>query len=262
MKRLDGWSLAVTIVGCAVLAFLLLPNLIVIPIAFGNRNAIVFPPVDFGLAMFHALISEPGWLVATWLSFRIACFTAAISVLLAVPAAYGIARGRFAGKRLLTLILLSPMMVPAVVVALGLYLYYANIGLTFGFARLVIAHVLVTLPFVLITSLGGLQQIDPTIETAAKVMGAGRITVLRRVTLPLIAPSITAGVLFAFLISFDEVVLSWFVAQPDSTTLPVRMFASIQYDVSSVLAAISFILTVISTAFCIGVASLQRQETQ
>jgi putative spermidine/putrescine transport system permease protein len=91
-------------------------------------------------------------------------------------------------------------------------------------------------------------------------MGAGRLTVLRRVTLPLIRPSVAASGLFAFLLSFDEVVISWFIAQPDSTTLPVKMFASIQFDVSAVLAAIATMLTTFSTLVCIAVTLLRRTE--
>jgi putative spermidine/putrescine transport system permease protein len=195
------------------------------------------------------------------LSFRIACWTSLLAISTGVPAAYGLARGRFPGKRLLTLLLLSPMMAPAVVTALGLYLYYNRIGLQAGEPRLILAHAVVTLPFVVVTALGGLQQTDPVVETAATIMGASRLTVLRRVTLPLIAPSIVAGALFAFLLSFDEVVISWFVAQPNSTTLPVKMFSSIQYDVSAVLAAISTMLTALSTLVCVAVAMLQRPET-
>jgi putative spermidine/putrescine transport system permease protein len=102
--------------------------------------------------------------------------------------------------------------------------------------------------------------VDPAIEVAATIAGASRLTVLRRVTLPLIAPSIFAGGLFAFLLSFDEVVLSWFIAQPGAVTLPVKMFSSIQYDVSAILAAISTMLTVLSTIICVAVAMMQRTE--
>jgi putative spermidine/putrescine transport system permease protein len=124
--------------------------------------------------------------------------------------------------------------------------------------RLVAAHGIVTLPFVIMTVSAGLRHIDPVLERAATVMGASRITVLRRVTLPLLTPSIVSGGLFAFLISFDEVVISWFVARPGDTTLPVRMFSSIQFDVSPVLAAISTMLTALSVVICVAVAAVQK----
>ena len=114
-------------------------------------------------------------------------------------------------------------MVPTVVIALALYVYYARIGLHDGDLRLVLGHVVVTLPFVIVTASAGLRQVDPALETAATIMGASRFTVFRRVTLPLIRSSIIAGGLFAFLISFDEVVIAWFVSQPATITLPVEI---------------------------------------
>jgi putative spermidine/putrescine transport system permease protein len=254
------WRFIVPIAAWGVLIFLLLPSLVVLPIAFGNRSAIVFPPTAFGLEMFRRFFTEPGWIAATWMSVRVACWATLLALSIGVPAAYGIARGRFAGKRLLTLLLLAPILVPGVVTALGLYIYFSHIGLRNGELRLVLGHTVVTMPFVIVTALAALRQVDPAIETAATIMGAGRLTVLRRVTLPLIRPSIAASGLFAFLLSFDEVVISWFIAQPDSTTLPVKMFASIQFDVSAVLAAIATMLTAFSTAVCIAVTQLRRTE--
>ena len=160
---------------------------------------------------------------------------------------------------LLAVFLLSPIMVPHVAVALALYIYFAEIGLRHGELRLALAHGIATLPFVVVTASAGLRQIDPALERAATVMGAGRFTVLRRVTLPLLAPSLVASGLFAFLISFDEVVISWFVARAGDTTLPVKMFASIQFEVSPVLAAISTMLTALSVVVCVAVASVQKE---
>lgn len=144
--------------------------------------------------------------------------------------------------------------------ALSLYLYFAALGIAGGEVRLILAHSLVTIPFVVITALNGLKQVDPALEQAATIVGAGRLTVLRRVTLPLIRLSIVAGGRFAFLLSFDEVVISWFVAQPDAATLSVRMFTSIQSDVSAILAAILTMLTLILTLMCLAVASIQPIE--
>jgi putative spermidine/putrescine transport system permease protein len=148
--------------------------------------------------------------------------TTALSLAVGVPAAYALARGRFPGKRLLALFLLSPIMVPGVVIALALYIYFARIGLRDGDVRLVLGHIVATLPFVIVTASAGLRQVDPALETAATIMGASRFTIFRKVTLPLIRSLMLAGGLFAFLISFDEVVISWFVARADTTTHPSR----------------------------------------
>jgi putative spermidine/putrescine transport system permease protein len=246
-------------VAWAILLFLLLPSLIIAPIAFGNVNEIVFPPRQFGFVLFQRFFSEHGWLSATLVSLRVACLTTMLSLAAGVPAAYAIARGDFPGRKLLAIFLLSPIMVPGVVIALGLYLYFSRLGLKDGDIRLVLAHTVATLPFVIVTSAAGLRQVDPALETAATVMGASRSRIFLEIVLPLISSSIAAGGLFAFLISFDEVVISWFVARADTITLPVKMFSSIQWEVSAILAAISTMLTVLSASVCLAVAAIRRE---
>jgi putative spermidine/putrescine transport system permease protein len=118
----------------------------------------------------------------------------------------------------------------------------------------------VTLPFVLVTAMAGLRSVDPNLETAAMVMGAGRLTVLRRITLPLLTPAIVTGGLFAFLISFDEVVISYYVTNVRTQTLPVKMYSTIHWEISPVLAAISTLLTVLSLAVCLAGALLQKER--
>ncbi|MBG9387994.1 ABC transporter permease [Caenimonas aquaedulcis] len=249
--------MAVNGVAVAFLGFLVLPSLIVVVISFGDSNQIVFPPKGFSFNLFRRLLAEEGWISSAWLSFRVALAASALALVLGVPAAYALSRGRFPGRRWLALFLLSPIMVPHVVIALALYVYFVELGLSNGMLRLVLAHGVATVPFVIVTANAGLRQIDPSLERVARVMGAGRFTVLRKVTLPLLKPAMVAGGLFAFLISFDEVVISLFVARAGYTTLPVKMFSSIQFEVSPVLAAISTMLTALSVAVCILAARLQ-----
>jgi len=258
-QRLSGWRVALGFVVALILLFLLLPSLITIAISFGNSNQIVFPPRGFSFNLFRRFFAEEGWVSSTWLSIRVATLSTFLVLMLGVPAAYALTRGRFPGRRLLALFLLSPMLVPHVAIALALYVYFTEIGLSQGELRLVAAHSIATLPFVIVTAGAGLRHIDPALERAATVMGASRLTVLRRVTLPLLTPSIITSGLFAFLISFDEVVISWFVARPEYTTLPVKMFSSIQFEVSPVLAAISTMLTALSVVICVGVAAVQKE---
>jgi putative spermidine/putrescine transport system permease protein len=257
-ERLSLWRIALNIAVTIVFLFLLLPSVITAVIAFGDSNEIIFPPSNYSLNLFRRFFTEEGWLASTWLSLRIAVLTTFLSLLLGVPAAYALTRGSFAGRRILALFLLSPIMVPHIAIALGLYIYFIRIGLSHGGLRLVFAHLTATIPFVIVTASAGLKQIDPALERAATVMGASRLTVLRRVTLPLLMPSIVASGLFAFLISFDEVVISWFVARAGDTTLPVKMFSSIQFEVSPVLAAIATMLTALSIIICVAVAALQK----
>lgn len=260
MEGISPWRRLVGVVAGAVLLFLLLPSLVTTLIAFGESNQIVFPPTGFSMVLFRRFFAEEGWVSSTILSFRVAIWSTLIAIAFGVPAAFALTRGRFFGRRILAIFLLSPIMIPHVVIALALYVYFSRIGLTNGELRLVLAHSIATLPFVIVTAGAGLRHIDPAIERAATVMGASKLTVLRRVTIPLLAPTLVGSALFAFLISFDEVTISLFVARAGDTTLPVKMFASIQFEVSPVLAAISTMLTGLSIVMCLIVASVQRDK--
>ncbi len=240
--------------------FLILPSLFVIPISFGATNEMIFPPTSFSLAQYRKYFFESNWMAATALSFRVALGTMALSLLIGVPAAYGLVRGEFPGKRALTLFLLSPVLIPTIVVALGLYLYFAAIRLGGIELPLILGHTLIATPFVVVTAMAGMRHIDPNLEAAGLVMGANRLLVFRKITLPLLRPAILAGGLFSFLISFDEVVIAYFVGKAGSATLPVKMYGSIQWEISPVIAAISALLTLLSLVVCLSVAAAQKEE--
>ena len=253
-------SFAATAAAWAGYAFLIAPSLIVIPLSFGDRNELVFPPSRLTLFQYNKYFLESNWMAATWMSFRVALATAALSLLIGIPASYGLVRGEFPGKRIATLFLLSPVLVPVIVVALGLYLYFAAIGLLGGELALVLGHTLVATPFVIVTAMAGMRHVDANLEAAGTIMGAGRLLVFRRITLPLLRPAIVASALFAFLISFDEVVIAYFISRAGFATLPVKMFGSIQWEISPVIAAVSTLLTVLSLVVCLLAAAAQRDE--
>ncbi|MCF3593059.1 ABC transporter permease [Rhodobacteraceae bacterium LMO-12] len=214
-----------------------------------------FPPSSLSLEQYRAYFTESNWWSSTVLSFWIAIASTTLAILIGVPAAYSLVRSEFRGKRLLTLFLLSPIMAPIVVVALGLYLYFATIGVHGPAIPIVLGHVLIAFPFVIVTCMAGMQNVDRNLEIASQIMGAGPFTVFRKVTLPLLRPTIIASALFAFVISFDELVISYFVGKAGFSTLPVKMFGSIQWDISPVIAAISTLLTVFSLIVCLIAAS-------
>lgn len=261
-ERVSLWRRVNALVAISIMIFLLLPSLIVVPMSFGDSEQIIFPPKGFSLLLFQKYLDEPGWISATILSLRVAIWTTLLSVGLGVPAAYALVRGRFPGRRVLALFLLSPIMVPSVVLALALYVYFYRISMSQGELRLVIAHCVATLPFIVVTAAAGIQNIDANIERAATIMGASLLYMFRTVTLPLLVPSIVAGALFAFLISFDEIIISLFVAKAGDTTLPVKMFSSLVFEVSPVLAAISSMLTFLSAIICILIALVQKGENR
>lgn len=249
-----------TIIAWAGYVFLIAPTFIIVPISFGSGTELRFPPSSFSLEQYRVYFTESNWWDSTVLSFWIALASMSASVLIGVPAAYALVRAEFRGKNLLTLFLLSPMMAPVVVVALGLYLYFAAIGVQGPVIPVIVGHVLISCPFVIVTCIAGMQQIDRNLETAARIMGAGPLTVFRAVTFPLLLPTIIAGALFAFLISFDELVISYFVGKSGFSTLPVKMFSSIQWDISPVIAAIATLLTVVSLIVCIVAATASRDR--
>lgn len=238
--------------------FLIAPTFIIIPISFGSGTELRFPPASYSIEQYRIYFTESNWWDSTVLSFWIALASMFFAIMIGVPAAYSLVRANFPGKTLLMLFLISPMMAPIVVIALGLYLYFAAIGVQGPVIPVILGHVLVACPFVIVTCMAGMQQIDRNLEIAARIMGAGPITVFRAVTMPLLLPTIIASALFAFLISFDELVIAYFVGKSGFSTLPVKMFASIQWDISPVLAAIATMLTIVSLIVCAVAASATR----
>jgi putative spermidine/putrescine transport system permease protein len=245
---LETWGLGA--LAWLVYGFLLMPIVVVIPMSFGTQYAFEFPPRALSLYLYGRLFRDPSWMSAVWLSVRVAGLATLLSLGLGVPAAYSLVRGRYPGRRVITLFLLSPILIPVIVIAFAMYLYFARLHLIGSFAGLVLAHTVYTLPFVLVTCLAGMRHVDIHLESAASVMGAGRLTIFRRITLPLLRPAMVVGGLFAFLMSFDEVVIAFFVVQTTSMTVPVKMYGSMQHDTSPILAAVASVLTFVSMGVC------------
>lgn len=238
------------VIAFAVYAFILVPTLIVIPISFGGSGEMTFPPRVWSLELYAQLFSSSSWVGPILQSIKVAACTMVVSIMIGVPASYGLVRFDFPGKRLVMLLLMSPILVPVIVISLGLYLYLSRLHLVGTTAGLVVSHVAYVTPFMMMTVMAGVKKLDPALEFATTIMGAKRRTVFFKVVLPQLRPSIFAGALFAFLVSFDEVVIAWFLTSPTTTTLPVKMYSSIQWDISPVIAAVSALLTVLSLVFC------------
>jgi putative spermidine/putrescine transport system permease protein len=238
-------------IAALVYGFLVLPSLIVIPISFGGHSGIHFPPDTLSFDLYRDFFTTATWRTPLVQSVKVALITTIVVLAVAVPAAYALVRYEFKGKRLVQMLIMSPVFVPVIVTALGLYLYFSRLGLAGTTAGLVLGHAVYVAPFVIVTLAAGVKQLDPALEFAATMMGASRTTLFTRVVLPQLAPSILAGALFAFLISFDEVVIAWFLSSASTVTLPVRMYSSIQWDLSPVIAAISVLLTALSFVVCL-----------
>lgn len=245
------------VIAFLVYAFILVPTLIVIPISFGGSGELSFPPRVWTLDLYQQLFTSSSWVGTIMQSLRVAAITTVVAALIGVPASYGMVRFEFPGKRLVMLLLMSPILVPVIVISLGLYLYLSRLHLVGTTAALVVSHVAYVTPFMMMTVMAGVKKLDPALEFSTTIMGAKRMTVFLKVVLPQLRPSIFAGALFAFLVSFDEVVIAWYLTSPTTTTLPVKMYSSIQWDISPVIAAVSALLTVLSLVFCSVSAMLQ-----
>lgn len=230
--------------------FLLAPMVVAVPMAFGPTNGLTFPPTSYSLDLFAIFFSSPGWIGPLFESLRVALATTALAMLAGVAVGYWIARHDFIGKALITGIIMSPLIIPAVVTGLGLFLYFSYMHISGTTLSIVLGHLMVTLPFVIVMIVAGVNKLDRNLEFGAELMGAGPIWMFLTVVMPQLVPSIVSAAFFAFLLSFDEVIISWFLASPSTITLPVKMYSALEWEVSPVIAAVSTLLTALSLVVC------------
>lgn len=235
-------------------AFLLAPLIVVVTVAFGEsgRGGLVFPPTSFTLRWFAAI--PPDYLSALGASVVLASACAAICVLLGVPAALGLVRSDIPAKPVLAAIFRAPVQIPAVVVGVAFLQFYYVIAGTLGWlgagswGGLLIAHVFIGLPYVVASVVAVLQRFNPRLEEAAQMLGASPWSTLRRVTLPVIAPSVYAGATYAFLVSFSDLPVALFLSSADVQTFPVLLFQAMDYEFDPALLAVATIIIVASFA--------------
>jgi putative spermidine/putrescine transport system permease protein len=219
--------------------FMLAPLLIVCVVAFTPEGYLSLPTRGPSLRWFRAIFDYPEFIRAFRDSLWLAALSSTIAIGLAVPAALAIARYRFPGREAITALFMSPLMVPHVVLGIAFLRFFTQIGISGTFVGLVLSHIIVVIPFALRLVLAASYGIDRRIEHAAISLGAGTVTVFRRVTLPLILPGVVSGWLLAAINSFDEVTMTVFIASPATVTLPVRMFLYIQDNIDPLIAAVS-----------------------
>jgi ABC-type spermidine/putrescine transport system permease subunit II len=240
------------------LVFLCAPILIVVVVSFNASEFIQFPPRAWSLRWYRNYFSARQWVEPTLLSLRIAFVTMVLATMLGTAAAIGLTRGRFRGRRMLEFFFVSPMVMPTIVLAIGLYLLFARFKLVGQPLALYLAHTVVAAPLVIVIVSAALKTTDSAIELAARSLGAGYFRTLWHVTLPAILPSVVSGAAFAFLLSFDEVVLAIFLGGPATTTLPKRMWESVRYEIDPTLTAISTLLVIIPIVILTGVEIVRR----
>jgi putative spermidine/putrescine transport system permease protein len=245
---------------CAgVFVFLLAPIAAIIPLSFSSGSFLTYPLPGLSLRWYAEVLDGGKWLKALGISLYIGVIASAISVVLGTLAALGLMRRRAWWSEMLKLLLLSPMIVPVILISVASYFFLAPMALTSSYTGMVIAHTVIAVPFVVVPVLTALELMDPNQARAAAACGAtARVTFLR-VTLPAIMPAMASGALFAFAASFDDVVIALLIAGPDQRTLPREMFSALRDSMTPALTAVASIMIVFSTALFMLMQLLQRR---
>lgn len=240
-----GWGLRVMVV--LVGALLLAPTVVVIPMSFSGGQTFEFPPKSWSARWYQEFFASPEWMAALLNSLQIAVLVAVVATVLGVAAAFGLDRVRFAGRGALRSLIMAPMIMPGIVVAVAIYAVFLRWQLNGTIIGFVLAHTVLALPFVVVSVSTSLANYDRTVETAASSLGATPFTTFLRITVPIIAPGVLSGFVFAFVTSLDEVVVALFLQTPDIRTLPVQMYDAITLEIDPTIAAASSMIVVVTS---------------
>ncbi|MGY4430820.1 putative spermidine/putrescine transport system permease protein [Bradyrhizobium sp. F1.13.1] len=256
-----GWYYLHRLLCGAILLFLIAPILVIVPLSFNSVPFFTYPMAGLSLRWYEEFFTTMRWQGALiHNSIFIAIAVTLLSTALGTLAALGLSRPNFPWRTAVMSVLISPTVVPIVITAVGVYFFYADLGLLNTFAALILAHTTLATPFVIITVTATLAGFDHSLTRAAAGLGARPITAFFKVTLPLILPGMISGALFAFLTSFDEVVVALFVASPEQRTLPRVMFSGIREEISPTIIAAATVLMLFSIAVLTAVELLRRRS--
>jgi putative spermidine/putrescine transport system permease protein len=259
MERL--WYYTLRVLCALIIVFLVAPVLVIMPLSFNANSFLMYPMAGFSLRWYEEFFHSATWQLALKNSLIVTPAATLLAVVLGTLASIGLTRVEFRGKALLTSILISPMVVPVVIAGVAVYLFFAPLGLTGSYVGLILAHAALGVPFVITTVTATLQGFDYNLVRAAASLGANPVTTFFKVTLPIVAPGVVSGALFAFATSFDEVVVTLFLASPEQSTLPRQMFSGIRDNISPTIAAVASLLILLATLLLL-VLELQRRRTE
>jgi putative spermidine/putrescine transport system permease protein len=243
-----------------VYGFLLLPLVIVVAAAFNAGNYFTFPPHGISLKWFVNFFHRREFMQALWLSTHLGLWTAALSTVAGTMAAIALVRGRFRGRDLLNAYVTSPLLLPQILTGVALLQYFTLMGLAQSYAALLLAHVVVTTPYVVRTVSATLYSFDVTLEEAAQSLGAPPVRAFLEITLGVIKPGVVAGAVLAFAISFDNFTISLFLTSPGLTPLPIELFAYLKYSFDPTAAAASAVAIGITGGLMLLIAKLMGLE--
>jgi putative spermidine/putrescine transport system permease protein len=254
-----GTSRGLGLVGVLIIAFLLVPILLLIPLSLSGAQFLQFPPTSLSLRWYHNFFVRPDWMSAARVSLEVGVMVTLLSTLVGTTAALAFHRSHALPIKLLYPVVISPIVVPTLVIAVALYFSFARAGMIGTRAALVLGHTIIALPIVVIIVMASLKRVNVGPERAARSLGAGPIRAFMHTTLPAIRPAIVSGALFSFLTSFDDVVIALFLGGSNST-LPKRMWDGVQLEIDPTIAAVSSLLVLISIALTFALLALRRND--
>jgi len=248
------------IVACAfIFLFLMTPILIVLPVSFSSASYLTFPPPGFSLQWYQNYFGQGTWVSPTLLSIEVAAVVGLLSTALGVPAALALVRGTFPGRGIIRVLALSPMIVPEIIISIAIFYSFASLHIVGSRIGLILSQTALGIPFVVINVSAALYGVDGRLERAAQVLGASPLRTFWSITLPLIRPGVLAGALFAFLASWDDLLLPLFLSGSSSVTLPLRMWQGLRDQIDPTASAVSSLLIVISTLILLAAEFVRRR---
>lgn len=249
------------IVNVLIFGFIMLPLIVVMISSFNPGEYLVFPPKGFSLVWYERVLTEGRYAGPFWNSIWIAIVTTSISLPIGTAVAYAIQRFDFRFKNTLQALFLSPLVIPTLLFGIGLLMYFSYLGVKMYFLRLVLAHIVLTIPYVVRTMLAGFTGLQRAAEEAAIILGASPLKTFFLVTLPQVTPALMASAFISLVMSFDELVMALFLSGPGMNTLPMTIYSDIQFSLSPSLAAISSIIITATLAIgLLGIAIVQRRN--
>lgn len=260
VSRIRYGKIGLAVFASVVFVFLLIPSLMAIPMSFTNTKFLVFPPEGFTMKWYQVFLTDERWVEPTLLSLRLAAVTTVVSLILGTLASLALVRGVLPFKRTIQLFVISPMMIPVIIIAFAAYGLYAKLHLIGSFWGVVTAHTILCCPFVMLILNANLYRFDINLEKAARNLGASAMKTFLLITLPLIKPGMISAAVFCFITSMDELVLTMFLIGTKRTTLPLRIFSQIQYLIDPVVATASTFFVVASIVIVSILAFIRRDS--
>jgi len=252
------WQALRVLVTALLVIFLVAPMIIVVIISFSSAQFLMFPPPGFSMQWYRKIFADPAWFDSLTTSIEIVVPTGLLAMIIGTAAALGLTRGNIPGKAVLTGVLMSPIVVPVIVIAAGMFGAYRIWNLNGTLTGFILAHTVLTVPYVVSTVLASLQMVDEQYEKAALTLGARPWVAFRRIVLPLILPGVLSGLLFAMVISFDELVVSLFIGSPTFRPVTVQMWSDVLGDIDPTIAAIGTLLFLFSLLVLLAEAVMRQ----